>query len=60
MKLLSSYKNVIKFLKLKSYLDILGEKLSKGTILLIIVPTTFSIYVLYKTYFYLLNLLKVS
>lgn len=58
MKLLSSYENVIEFLKLKSHLDILGGKVIKKNHTLN--NTTFSIYVLYKTYFYLLNLLKVS
>lgn len=59
MKLLSSYENVIEFLKLKSHLDILGGKVIKKNHTLNN-STTFSIYVLYKTYFYLLNLLKVS
>lgn len=59
MELLSSYKEVIEFFKLRSYFRYSGRrKLGRGQTLNN--TTTFSIYVLYKTHFYLLNLLKVS
>lgn len=62
VELLSSYKNVNEFLKLKSYLGILdggGGKLSKGAILLIMLPPSPCMF-FYKTSFYLLNLLRVN
>lgn len=59
VELLSSYKNVIEFLKFKSYVGVQGKN-AMGRSHMLNTTTTFPVYVLYKTYFYSLNLLKVS
>ena len=59
VELLSSYKNVIEFLKFKSYVGVQGKN-AMGRSHTLNNTTTFPVYVLYKTYIYLLNLLKVS
>ena len=60
MELLNSYKKVIEFFQHKSYLGIWGGEEAIKRKHTFNYTTIFSIYVLYKTYFYLLNLLKVS